>query len=176
MGNKLTITSFPNLKTELSIAEKWKMSSFINLPLEERADIIIQGIESLINAYFIGLNRRPDYLFLVCESAIAKETADYLLTRKEMGGLEIEATRRLSSNKLKCGINIELSKPPEYYSEIIPCESPKEIISEQDVNISICYPGIVTPSILIASKEVGISFGKQDKPGEIGFWLYTSID
>nr|QBK87473.1 MAG: hypothetical protein LCMAC201_03830 [Marseillevirus LCMAC201] len=81
---------FPcSLKTTRTIAERWS-TTIEDLPIEEKTELIVQILDSVINGSYCGLCPKFDYIFLRCEKPIITELCQALQAKPELQGLCIK--------------------------------------------------------------------------------------
>ncbi len=85
MGNVIPCS----LKTTHTIAERWS-TPIRDLPVEEKTELIVQLLDSVVNGYHCGLSQKFDYVFLRCEEPITTELCQALQAKPELRELRIK--------------------------------------------------------------------------------------
>ena len=133
----------PSLETPYTIAERWS-TKLKDRPIEEKANMVIQMLDVLINGVYCGLNGNLDYVFLVCEEPTASELCDMLKKSPELEGIYIEVNDHQVFKSYKPG-NLYSRGHVEYKSEHgIEIRSKEKVVPPKRAELTYTLSEVVT--------------------------------
>nr|QBK85881.1 MAG: hypothetical protein LCMAC101_04760 [Marseillevirus LCMAC101] len=121
MGNSITIISIPGDETS-PIIDLWR-SSICERDVKDAAKIVRTVLRGIMNGVHIGLNTKPEYIFLKCPEARSQDLYEILSKEKDMEDLVINLIKKDNRGiygrfrkDYETGIEITLPPPVIEYS------------------------------------------------------------